>query len=102
MRRVLVIVCCAALAGCATTQHRPEPEIRTVEVKVKTPVPCPALAALGDEPVYSDSEEALRAAATIADTGERTATLAKLYVKGRLQRMQRLKEYTVAKASCLF
>lgn len=102
MKRTLALLCCAALVGCTTTPHRPEPEIRTVEVKVATPVPCPALEQLGPEPAYADTDAALAAAAQEPDVGVRTAVLAKLYVKGRLQRVQRLKEYAVAKASCIF
>lgn len=95
MRRVFTIAALALLSACGGTTPRPEPEIRTVEVKVKTPVPCPALQQLGPEPAYADTDEAITAAQDIG-------TLAKLYAKGRLQRTQRLKEYVVAKASCLF
>lgn len=100
--RSLLALALVGLAGCAANQPRPEPEVRTVEVKVATPVACKALVSLGAEPVYDDTDEAIAAAAAIKDDGEAAATLAKLYVKGRLQRVQRLKEYVVAKASCLF
>lgn len=84
------------LASCAAgPQIRPEPEIRTVTVKVATPVPCPALAQLGAEPSYPDTDAALQAAPDIR-------TLAKLYAKGRLMRMQRLAEYGAAKVACTF
>jgi len=96
MRNLYVLLCVVALAACASTpQARPEPEVRTVEVKVATPVPCKALANLGPEPVYADTDAAIAAASDIG-------SLAKLYAKGRLQRVQRLAEYSVAKASCLF
>lgn len=98
----LVVFAALALCACGGTTPRPEPEIRTVEVKVQTPVPCPALEQLGPEPAYADTDAALEATASMADKGERTAALAKLYVKGRLQRVQRLKEYVVARASCVF
>ena len=95
MRNLIALSCVVALAGCMGANTPPEPTIRTVEVKVATPVPCKALEALGPEPAYADTDEAIAAAQDIG-------TLAKLYAKGRLQRVQRLKEYVVAKASCLF
>lgn len=97
-----VVLAALALCACGGNGPRPEPEIRTVEVKVATPVPCPALTQLGEEPTYADADAALQAAAQEPDVGARTAQLAKLYVKGRLQRVQRLKEYVVARASCTF
>lgn len=100
MRKIVLLA--LALAGCAAQQRRPEPEIRTVEVKVATPVPCKALEALGAEPAYADTDAAIAEASAIKDAGERIAALARLYAKGRLQRIQRLKEYAVAKTSCLF
>lgn len=95
MRNLLALLSVVALAGCAARTPPPEPEIRTVEVKVNVPVPCEAMKSLGPEPAYADTDEAIAAAQDIG-------TLAKLYAKGRLQRVQRLKEYMVAKASCLF
>lgn len=100
-RRTVVAAFCAALAapvlaGCATTPHEPpEPVVRTVEVKVAQPVPCPALEALGPEPDYPDTDEALRNAPGVGD-------LAKLYAQGRLMRVQRLAEYAAAKVGCVF
>lgn len=86
----------ALLAGCAHHQAPPpEPVVRTVEVKVAVPVPCPALVALGEEPSYPDTDAAIAAAGTIGE-------LAALYAKGRVMRAQRLLEYSVAKASCIF
>lgn len=86
---------CAATA-CASTRHDPpEPSIRTVEVKVAVPVPCPALTALGPEPAYPDTDEAIAASETIGQA-------AALYAKGRAMRVQRLLEYGVARASCVF
>lgn len=96
MTRYLTLLSLATLAACASgPQVRPEPEVRTVEVKVATPVPCKALADLGPEPAYVDTDAAIAAATDIGP-------LAKLYSKGRLQRIQRLSEYAVAKAGCLF
>jgi hypothetical protein len=83
------------LAACATPQTVPEPAVRTVTVKVATPVTCPALTALGPEPTYPDTDEALNAATSIGQ-------LAALYSKGRLARVQRLAEYVTARASCIF
>lgn len=93
---VFAILAAALAAGCQTTpQEPPEPVVRTVEVKVATPVPCPALAELGPEPAYPDTAEAIEAAPDIG-------ALAQLYAQGRLLRMQRLAEYTAAKAGCIF
>lgn len=90
------LVLVAALTGCATDgQTRLEPEVRTVEVKVPTPVPCPALERLGPEPAYPDTDAAIQGAATIGD-------LAALYAAGRKLRVQRLAEYFAAKTSCIF
>lgn len=86
----------ATLAGCKTAPLEPlEPSIRTVEVKVAVPVPCPALAELGEEPSYPDTDTAIAAAETIGQ-------LAAMYAKGRAMRVQRLLENNVAKASCIF
>lgn len=84
-----------ALAAC---HGRPEPQIpaiRVVETKVAVPVPCPALEALGDEPAYPDSDEAVSKATSLGE-------LAALYAMGRLKRIQRLAEYTAAKGACVF
>lgn len=89
----LLLALVPVLTGCATTP--PEPVVQLVEVKVAVPVPCSALADLGAEPAYADSAEAL------SNTNE-VGALAKLYVIGRLQRIQRLAEYTAVKTSCIF
>lgn len=92
----LAVVGTCLAAGCATTPHdRPEPVVRTVEVTVTKPVPCPALAKLGPEPSYPDTNEAILSAPN-------AAARAKLYVTGRLMRAQRLAEYAAAKTACLF
>lgn len=83
-------------AGCAhTPTEPPEPVVQLVEVKVPQPVPCPALAQLGQEPAYPDTDEAIKAAPNVAER-------AKLYVKGRTLRVQRLAEYTAAALACQF
>lgn len=83
------------LTGCATTPPPPvEPTIITKEVLVPVQVPCAALKAMGDEPVYPDNDAALK---TETRVFERT----KLLLQGRLLRIARLTEYTVARASCL-
>lgn len=107
MIKILVYLAWATLVGvilqgCAAKPAPLEPAIRTVTVKEAVPVPCKALQALGDEPAYADTDEAIAKAAALPDVGERAAVLAKLYAKGRLQRMQRLAEYSVARASCIF
>jgi hypothetical protein len=84
-----------AVAGCKTTGEDLERPLEVREVRVQVPVPCPALAALGPEPVYADSAEAVAAAETIGQ-------VAALYAAGRLQRGQRLAEYIAAKTACLF
>lgn len=82
------------LAGCAAEPQRPEPEIRTVEVKVMVPQPCRALAAMSEEPAMPDTDEALKAAPGLFDR-------VKLLLQGREIRSARLEQYKAAKASCL-
>lgn len=93
--RLIVLLPCALLAACASNLPPPEPTVRTVTVKEAVPVPCPALAALGAEPTYPDTPEAIDKAGNIG-------ALAALYAKGRALRIQRLLEYGVAKAACSF
>jgi hypothetical protein len=59
------------------------------------PVPCPALSSLGPEPVYPDTDEAIRSARNVA---ERVL----LYAAGRVLRIQRLNEYQTAAKACDF
>lgn len=93
---ILLLGVATLAAGCKTTPPEPsEPSVRVVEVKVPQPVPCPALVALGPEPVYPDTDEAIRAASNIAER-------AKLVATGRLMRIQRLAEYAAAKTGCIF
>lgn len=97
MRHILALAAALGLAGCASHANLPslEPSVRPVEVKVQVPVPCPALTALGAEPAYPDTDGAIAREETIGG-------LARLYAKGRIMRMQRLAEYAVAKAACVF
>lgn len=97
MRKVIALGLAAALAGCAGGANLPslDTSVRPVEVKVRVPVPCAALTALGAEPAYPDTDAAIAGEETIAG-------LARLYAKGRLMRVQRLAEYVIAKAACTF
>lgn len=97
MIRAFVALAGLALATACAHQpiDTPEPVIKTVEVKIATPVPCGALAKLGAEPAYADSDAAIAAAEDIWE-------VSKLYAKGRLQRIKRLAEYGAAKAACTF
>jgi hypothetical protein len=98
MHRLALIALAAAvgLGGCKTVPSKPlEASVRTVEVKVAVPVPCRALETLGPEPAYPDTDAAIAAATGIGQ-------LAALYAKGRAMRVQRLLEYSVAKAACTF
>lgn len=93
--RYIAALTVLGLGACAGPQTALQPNIHTVEVKVPTPMPCPALERLGPEPAYPDSDAVIAAAGTIGD-------LAALYAAGRKLRVQRLLEYSVAKASCIF
>ena len=83
------------LAGCSPVKDVPQPRVEPVPVQVAVPVPCPALTALGPEPEYPDTDEAIARATSIG-------ALAKLYAAGRKLRVQRLVEYAVASAACTF
>jgi len=93
----LAIISLLALAGCAGRAGLtpPEPEVKTVEVKVAVPVPCAALAKLGPEPNYADTDAALLAAPDIFEQ-------ARILSKGRLQRIKRGSEYIAARVACTF
>lgn len=96
MSRITIILPMLLLAACAGRVHTPpEPMIVTKEVNVAVPVPCPALAKLGAEPAYPDTDAAINAAPDIF-------TVSKLYAKGRLLRAQRLAEYAAARVACTF
>lgn len=98
LSRNAAAVCAATLlAGCAGKQHPepPEPPVRTVTVTVAQPVPCPALAQLGPEPAYPDTDEAIQKAGNLAER-------AKLYATGRKMRIERLAKYAAAALGCVF
>ena len=91
MKALLLLLPLAACAHSVT--ERPDPIVQTVEVKVPVAVPCKALAELGPEPTYPDTDAALKAA---PDLFERV----KLLAAGRVLRAARLARYTAAAASC--
>ena len=93
MKRNLILVLGALLAGCASKPApRPEPEIRTVEVAVPVPVGCvpPNIA---KPSAYPDTDAALRRA---ADAAERY----QLVFAGRQLRSARLAEIEPVVAAC--
>ena len=68
MKRVIVILAAASLAACGNQVERPEPIIKTVEVKVPVDDPAcarEALEELGPAPAYPDDALALKAAADL-------------------------------------
>lgn len=87
MRAALVL--CLFLAACATPA--PHVPIRTVEVHVPTPVTC--VPDLPPPLPYPDTPEALTSAPDVFEA-------AKLYVAGRLMRIQREKELEAALKAC--
>lgn len=94
----LCVLASMVATGCITTPSEPsEPIVRTVTVKVATPVPCPALAELGEEPVYADNPAAI-AGVPQGEIGQ----VAALRSIGRAQRNQRLMEYVAARLACMF
>lgn len=86
MKRIAILAACLALAACGTTRiERPEPIIRTVEVKVPVDDPAcarEAVARLGEAPAYPDTPEALRAAPNLFER-------VKLLLAGRELRIAR-------------
>lgn len=87
--KALALLPLLALAACAT---KPEPVIRTIEVKVPVAVEC-VPKALPGPPTYPDTDAALRAAPSAADRYLLTAA-------GRLLRVQRLAEVEPVIAAC--
>ncbi len=88
---LLVLSSCAGRAGLTP----PEPVVQIKTVNVATPVPCGAMAKLGSEPDYADTDAAVRAAPDIFEQ-------ARILAKGRLQRVKRLGEYAAARVACTF
>lgn len=84
------------LAACCTTPSEPsEPQIRVVERVETKPVPCPALAELGPEPLYPDTDDAIKEADGIGE-------LSQMYRIGRAMRDARLMVYIATAAACNF
>lgn len=81
--------------GCQTTPREPVERLDVQVVEVSIPIPCPALANLGPEPTYPDTDEAIQQARNIAER-------ALLYATGRVMRVNRLREYQAAAAACQF
>lgn len=84
-----VAATCSLLAACAT---RPEPVIRTVEVKVPVPVSCVPVS-LRQEPSYPDTDAALKATKEGGD-------MLRLLAAGRLLREQWLREVRPVLKGC--
>jgi len=84
----LAILGALALTACATTS---EPRIVTKEVKVPVPVACAVSA--GEDPIYPDSDEALKAAPNVLER-------VKLLAAGRLLRIAREMELKAAVKGC--
>lgn len=87
--KALALLPILALAACAT---KPEPMIRTVEVKVPVAADC-VPKALAGPPAYPDTVQALKAAPGAADRYQ-------LLAAGRLLREQRLAEVEPVIAAC--
>ena len=93
MKPRFVILPALMLSACATVPKQPEPIIKTVEVQVPHPVPCPALQKLGPEPAYPDTDAALKAAPNIF-------VRVQLLMAGRVLRITRLAAVNDALAEC--
>jgi hypothetical protein len=77
--------------ACATTGEPPAPHVMVHTVPVPVPVRCTPN--LGPEPLYPDTDAALRAAPNLF-------ARVKLLVAGRLMRIQRDAEKTAALQAC--
>lgn len=89
----LTLLLAVALAGCSTTRvERPEPIIKTVEVRVPVDDPAcvrEAKAKLGPAPAYPDTDAALKAAPNLYER-------VKLVMAGR--ELRRAREAALAAA----
>lgn len=90
--RVLPIAAALALSACAGGE-RPEPQIRTVEVRIPVPQPCDAASRLGSPAAYPDTDEALRVAETLFDQ-------VRLLLAGRVLRIARNDALEAAVQTC--
>jgi hypothetical protein len=89
-----ILLASVLLAGCATPVSVPqEPVVRTVEVRVPVPQPCPALERLGPRPTYPDTSGALAAARGLAGK-------VALLLAGRVLRIAREDAAESAMAAC--
>lgn len=88
-RLFLASAACLVLAACSATA--PEPRIETKIVEVAVPVPCKPN--LGPDPVYPDTDEALRSAPNLFER-------VKLLAAGRLMRIARDAEKSAALDKC--
>jgi len=86
--RALAILSALLLVSCATTS---EPRYVTKEVKVPVPVACAV--SPGPDPMYPDSDEALKAAPNVLER-------VKLLAAGRLLRIAREMELKAAVKGC--
>jgi hypothetical protein len=85
IRRPAYLAIALALAGCATADRVPA----TVDI----PVPVHCNPAVGSEPIYPDTDAALRAAPSLFER-------VRLLVEGRLMRIQREAELNAAIKAC--
>lgn len=98
MTKTILALALLSLGGCAGSSHVqdcPPPKLQIEKVNLAVPVPCPALAKLGSEPAYADTDAALAAAPDIFE-------VTRLLLKGRLQRLQRANAYAAARVACTF
>lgn len=77
------------LVSCATVVPAPQVVIKTIDV----PVPVHCKPALGPDPVYADTDAALKAAPDLFGRVQ-------LLVEGRIQRIQRDLEKSAALTAC--
>lgn len=79
--KVLFAAAALLVAGCAS-RPAPEPIIRTIEVPVPVPQPCPGRETAGPRKVYPDTPEAIQSAPNIFER-------VKLLLLAREQRIAR-------------